>query len=252
MNISAVRQLLQVWERGALGTSTRRGLLLLSAACDERPEALLAFSIGRRDALLLDMHEQLFGPRIAALATCEACREHFELGFELASVRVGFDACSGAHRYADGDYEIEFRSANSADLLVIERAATAAIAQRALLARCVLSARKAAESITADALPGHIVSGLAERMTELDAQAEVAFDTQCAACGRPQRLWFDIVTHLWSVLDRWARAMLSEVHQLAAAYGWSEQRILALSSVRRRAYLRMVGGPAVVESAWQA
>ena len=47
---------------------------------------------------------------------------------------------------------------------------------------------------------------------------------------------------LWDEVDVRARRLLDEVHALAGAYGWSEQRILALSEARRRAYLDRVLG----------
>jgi hypothetical protein len=52
---------------------------------------------------------------------------------------------------------------------------------------------------------------------------------------------FDIVSHLWTELDAWARRMLREVHALAATYGWSEAEILRMSATRRRAYLDLIG-----------
>jgi hypothetical protein len=52
---------------------------------------------------------------------------------------------------------------------------------------------------------------------------------------------FDAGSLLWEEIDARARALLAEVHQLAAAYGWSEGQILALSDRRRAVYLDLVG-----------
>ena len=45
---------------------------------------------------------------------------------------------------------------------------------------------------------------------------------------------------LWDEIDARARALLGEVHLLAAAYGWTEREILALGAERRASYLSMV------------
>ena len=52
---------------------------------------------------------------------------------------------------------------------------------------------------------------------------------------------FDVVSFLWAELEAWAVRTLQEVHTIAGFYGWSEEAILNLSSVRRQAYLRMLG-----------
>ena len=46
---------------------------------------------------------------------------------------------------------------------------------------------------------------------------------------------------VWSDLTDWVGRTLTEVHQLARAYGWSEAEILAMSGWRRRWYLEAAG-----------
>jgi hypothetical protein len=50
----------------------------------------------------------------------------------------------------------------------------------------------------------------------------------------------DIASYLWSEIHAWAGRMLRDVHALAAAYGWREADILAMSPWRRQAYLEMI------------
>ena len=66
--------------------------------------------------------------------------------------------------------------------------------------------------------------------------------TTCPACGHDASITFDVVSYLWNEIDEWAKRVLVEVHVLAAAYGWSERDVLALSPRRRRLYLEMQGG----------
>ena len=45
----------------------------------------------------------------------------------------------------------------------------------------------------------------------------------------------------WAELAQRAQRLLSEVHRLASAYGWSEAEILGLDPDRREGYLELVG-----------
>ena len=49
----------------------------------------------------------------------------------------------------------------------------------------------------------------------------------------------DVPAFVWAEVDAWTRRLLVEVHSLAAAYGWNEHEILALSPVRRLSYLEL-------------
>ncbi|MGH8445497.1 MAG: hypothetical protein ACREVL_09520, partial [Solimonas sp.] len=51
----------------------------------------------------------------------------------------------------------------------------------------------------------------------------------------------DIAEALWQELRSRAEKILLEVDALASAYGWSEEQVLALSPVRRAAYLQLAG-----------
>jgi hypothetical protein len=48
------------------------------------------------------------------------------------------------------------------------------------------------------------------------------------------------VSFFWQELDDWADRVLRDVHELASAYGWPENEILALSPRRRQCYLDLI------------
>jgi len=78
------------------------------------------------------------------------------------------------------------------------------------------------------------------RMAKADPQAEVLITMQCPACPHQWSAPLDIGAFFWAELNAWATRMLREVHLLAAAYGWREPDILALSPRRRQLYLEML------------
>ena len=89
MRALSAAELLDVWERGLAHSPAQRALILLALACDETPvEELAQFSIGRRDAQLLALREQTFGPQLASTTICPACAEQLEFNVDIADVRA--------------------------------------------------------------------------------------------------------------------------------------------------------------------
>jgi hypothetical protein len=82
---------------------------------------------------------------------------------------------------------------------------------------------------------------MAEAAAAADPGADIGLDVPCSECGYRAKAVFDIASSLWAELDSWARGTLFDVHVLAAAYGWTEPEVLALSPARRRRYLELVG-----------
>ncbi len=248
--------LLAAWEDGTTQHPVQRGLTLLAAAWPELPEAVLSqMSIGQRDAALLTLREQLFGPRLAGLAACPDCREQLDIAFQVDDIRAPLPPADAAAELtplthlvlhlAAGAYEVQYRLPTSADLLAVAAAGDAAAARQALLRRCVLALHQdgvdAAETALAD-LPDFVAQAVAAQMEAADPQGNVQLALDCPACGHHWLQAFDILTYLWREIDDWAQRTLHEVHLLATAYGWSEQAILALSARRRHIYLEMVQG----------
>jgi hypothetical protein len=77
-------------------------------------------------------------------------------------------------------------------------------------------------------------------MEAADPAAELTISMACPACeavfGEP----LDLAAFCWAEVEARAPRLLAEVDALASRYGWSEAEILALSRVRRDAYLALV------------
>lgn len=233
-------ELLRVWEQGAGRTPTVRALLLLTAiAPDNDSEALAHWNIGQRDRLLLNLRDALFGPEIHCLTDCTRCGEAIELDFRIEDIRVPHGEAGRPYHAAANGYEVQFRLPDSTDLLALEGEFPAQ-AERRLLERCVLGARTRNGDVAVATLPDEILSAVSQGMSEADPQAEVLLEVACPACSSVSPAPFDIVSHLWTEIDAWARRILREVHTLALVYGWSEAEILRMSTTRRRAYLDLI------------
>jgi hypothetical protein len=240
-------ELLNVWEDGRSSTSTRRALLLLAAVHPGASEdTLAALSIGRRDAELLRLREALLGPRMAAIAVCPGCREKLELTLDTGDLlAMADDAGATELSLTHQDCIVSFRIPTTKDVIAAEGEEDAEDARSLILERCLLSVVRAGEPagarVDVGQLSAEVVSGISEAMAQADPLADIQLKIECPSCQHRWRAAFDIVSFLWTEIEGWAGRILSEVHELARAYGWREAEILALSATRRQFYLEMVG-----------
>jgi hypothetical protein len=235
-------QLLAAWERGLTQPPARRALTLLNADGDGGTfDTLARLSIGERDKQLLSLREQMFGPRLKAIAQCPACGESLEVDFNVADVRVEpTGPPPGPFTLEHEEFVVTFRLPASLDLASLDENAATVENRRRLVELCVLSAFCHGSVISADELPDETVMEIAAQMAKADPQAEVLITMQCPTCPHQWIAPLDIGAFFWAELNAWATRVLREVHLLASAYGWRELDILALSPTRRQLYLEML------------
>jgi len=237
MRTLGAAQLLDVWEQAIELPPPRRALALLRAACpDAKGEELAALPVGRRDDLLMQLREHLFGSRLDLVAPCPACREPLESTLQIADVRVGAQAASSEQSLRIGDRCIRFHAPTAGDL--VDLPADPSAARLALLSRCVIDAD--APGVDVNTLPKSVVDAISTAMSAADPQADAELAMACPACGHRWQSVFDIAAFLWREIDAWAQRTLRDVHALARGYGWRESDILALTPTRRQIYLEMI------------
>jgi hypothetical protein len=225
MHVLTPAELMAVWERGFAQRPPERALTLLAAARpDLGAEELLRLPIGKRDAEILALREDNFGPRFSGVTRCPQCGEQVEIEFTGEHVRA--DAPPSAPDLAIGD--VQFRLPDSSDLIAVSRAS--GDARALLLERCTVSGAPDDET----------VAMMLTRMEEADPQANVALTISCPTCDSVFARPFDIVAYLWTEIVAWASRVAHEVHVLASAYGWRESEILAMTPWRRQLYLEQV------------
>jgi hypothetical protein len=240
MRVPQAPELLDIWERAQRLPSPARMLGLLAAVLPERPASEIgALPLGRRNGVLLDLRERLFGTALAVVTRCPACGTDLELALTTADVRAQAPDTAPLCTEVDG-YRARFRLPASDDLLAILRERPQAAAQR-LLARCVLESEGPdGQAVPSDALPAALVAAIDAQMAAADPQAQIRLETACSSCAHVWHPVFDIADYLWQELHAWAKDVLRSVHALARAYGWREADVLALSPTRRHIYLELV------------
>lgn len=242
MHTLTPQELLEIWESGLERKPVERGVWMLRALRDgndgDDPASL---PFGRRDDRLLALREQAFGEEITALASCPSCHERFEAQFRISNIRVPVKDSPATTDLVAGEYAVEYRLPDSMDLLALqENQSDAPGLRRQLLERCILNASHRGERVGPGDVPDEVTQAVAQAMEKADPQAEIELSLECSACDHKWQELFDIESFLWQELEAWAARTLHEVHQLAAAYGWNEREILALTPVRRNIYLNLI------------
>lgn len=234
--------LLTAWERGLERSLSERALILLRAVDDDEinPAEL---PIGERDARLLSLREHIFGTQLVLVTECSKCAEAQELQIHTTDLRVSGNQPRGDLTVTCDGYEIKFRLPNSQDLCALQNAVADTFAQRrGFVHRCVLTSQFGGNAVASADLPDSVIDAISQRMSEADPQVEMELSIDCASCRNRWQESFDIVPFLWTEIHAWAIRTLSEVHQLAAGYGWSERDILSMSPLRRSYYRELLAG----------
>ncbi len=244
MSSVTAADLLTVWERGQSASPGERGLLLLRLAQPSAEQGALGeWSAGHRDASLLQLREQVFGPSLSMLTSCRSCGESLELDVPVAEMVVpGADAPPAPLSVSEGSYRVTFRLPSAGDLATLGAADPETVDERWLLERCIVEASESGVARQASELPDPVLEAVASAMASADPQAEMEVSLDCPACGDAFSSRFDIVSFLWQEVDAQATRLLGEVGMLAAAFGWSEREVLSMSAWRRACYVGLAGG----------
>ncbi|MEY2500002.1 MAG: hypothetical protein QOI07_336 [Verrucomicrobiota bacterium] len=241
MRALTAAEVLDASERGGPQFPAQRALTLLGLADEEAlGRELSQLSVGERDAKLLALREGMFGRQLSGLTNCPACVEQLEFEIEAAALNLDVRTPGGPITLSQSEYAIDLRLPMSGDLVALDPALGLEGNRRWLLDRCVLRARRNDLEIECSELPDDVQSSVARRLAEADPQADLHLALTCPKCQHSWRTAFDIVSFLWAEIENSAGKLLREVHALAAAYGWPESEVLALTASRRKAYLELI------------
>ena len=216
------------WELAeARGPLDRALLLLWAAGAADEPAAL---PLAERDRRLLALRRASFGDGLACVVDCPACGAALEL--ELSSAELADALPAAAPEVIEaGGTRVELRPLDSRDL-----------AAAASLPESDVAGFLRARACGREALPEAVAAEVDARLEAREALTELTLSLACAACGAAWRDSLDVGAHVWSEVDQAARRMMGEAAAIAAAFGWSEAAILAMSDARRRVYLELARG----------
>lgn len=233
-------QLLELGEAGEQRDAVGRARLLLAAACPDRTEdALDSASLAESSARILELRTATFGETLPARVTCPGCGQALAVAIPAEELPGrGWDKAPVVVRVAVGDETAEVREPDVQALADTARCPDVDSAREALVAACVLSASRAGAPVAAGDLSDETIREAGDALVAASPGAEMRVDMTCAGCGSEWAPILDISQFLWREIESTSVQLLDEIHELATGYGWTEAESLALSSRRRRTYVK--------------
>ncbi len=235
---------LRIWEEAAAVRPERRGSAIVASAVSEPLATVEACPVGQRDRRLLELRRALIGETIEARGNCPACAVQVEASFAVQDlVAAAPSAAPHSVELVHAGLRLTVRAPTAGDLAALAfeyGLGDIESARAALLAFCVTHC----ETVEGEPapVPADAAVAVAEALEGLDPLAAIVFTLTCPECGTAFETPFDPPAFIWQELSAAANRLLWEVDQLARAYGWREADILALSPIRRRAYLEIAAG----------
>lgn len=236
MAAMAPDRLLAVWDRGRGATPAECAMVL----CDAVPQAAPNLDVGSRDVLLARSLLAAAGPLVWARAVCPGCGTALDVPVDVAAVATLPVHTPGELFTVEVDgAAVHFRLPTTADLIALrdlppDRAADA------LFRRCMAVADDGTDALRGSD-PATIATAVDAAMEAAAPAGAIDLAVACPECGTTTAAALDIPTLLWAEVETQAAALVAQVHALAAAYGWTEPEVLALSPRRRAAYLELAG-----------
>jgi hypothetical protein len=206
-----------------------------------------SLSVGDREALLLHLRRLTLGESMSCVLKCPTCGEKLDLVLNVSELLLPSyvhecDVHETIVRAGDGLYRVRFRLPNGADQesAAAIAASTPEAAAELILRRCVQKITDEQTGERSRPLPAAVADALADKMAELDQQAEILLDLVCAACGASFQMPFDVANYFYQEIRGRESDLHRDVHLLAFNYHWSERDILRLTRRKRMLYLDLL------------
>ena len=215
----------ELWDDAAIGLIDR--LLLDRPGAAFGPGDAKKFTLSETDRVLAAIYRSLYGDAVECHVVCSRCGRSYAMSFTLTELWQSVTSPSPdvdvliadlGDADADGVYRfrsLRFRLPTGEDLDAIA-GLTPQEQAHALRVRCVLDDDRSVDERAFDralSLAGPIL--------------DVDLDSTCSECGATQGVPFRLDEFLLSALRREGPLLTREVHELARAYRWSRQEILA-------------------------
>jgi hypothetical protein len=233
-------EMLSLWEAGSRLSPLDRSVLAAQVA--GVPASQTAdLPLGERNRVLARLYLEHFGGTLDGFTQCTECGEKLEFNFDLRQV-ADAPPLEASNLVVVGRWK--FHLPTSRALAMALNGGEEASAGHRLLAHC-LAESAGADPDQSEAVPGwseEEMAAIEEKLAEADSLAEIQIGFRCPECDADFEEALDIGSFLWSEIESAARQLFDDIHLLASAYGWTEDEVLRLSSMRREAYVRRVLG----------
>jgi len=234
--------LLEAWERSAVAGDSGRAAALLSSACpDTSVEHWETIGLPEVVLQLARLRQLSFGSGLTAYLPCSHCGDRLEFQIDLAQIIPHLETLSTETiaEWTCGSDRFSMRPANQHDLAEAGTQNDPEEARWVLLQRCTRINGQPVTDENSAALRASEAQAM-EAFTRLHQGAEITFHVACVNCGHAEETDLDMARFLWAEVRHRVSRLFRDVHELASAYGWSEDAILAMPAHRRARYLEII------------
>ena len=216
------RQLLDLYASSKACSEQERAFFILHSLQPDMPISdLEQLCLGDQDRFLWAARQQLFGGGFEAKIQCPDCEEWMELGMD-ASFAIPPKIKDRIKLTFKGQ-TYQLRLPNISDLKEAKKGFPYHRLAKNAPWNNTSFRQKAAKALEA-----------------ADPGMDVIFAANCSDCQASLNASFDAFRFLWADMQERAHSILSEIIDLAHAFGWSELECLRLGPARRRAYLERI------------
>ena len=227
--VTSAAATLDLWESLTATPPPARGAAVrvaCGAASDRDAACDLPLAVAAA-AALAELRERV-GPALGAVLTCPGCEALLDVPLPIDELLAGSEVVPDGAR-VDG---VAVRGPTTTDVLAALASADPAATLRS---RCETWPAGTAADVDAE-----LALRVADAAERLAGAAGITVRLDCPECGGDVLADVDVVRLLTECVAEEARAVLADVAALAAAFGWSERTVLALSPARLQAYLALV------------
>lgn len=242
-NISA-SHLMALMEEGEGRSDLEKAQIVLAWGYPEKSwEEITLLPIGGRDSLLLDLHQNIFGPKIKLSCLCPKCGAVYEFETNVPELlSASPDTVVHPITLNIGSFEILLRPLNGRDIAsipveMLDHQVVHFLAHRSVLEIHNNAGEKQPVPAMAEIKPEWIKK-IAVVLEAADPLSIIAFKLECMDCGHDWHAIFDASQLVWRGLKRENAMALDEIHLLAKHYGWRESDIVNIPPTRRHAYVQ--------------
>lgn len=232
--------LLRAWEAGRSASPAARGAVLCEAAgVAPTLDAALDLSLDELSAALARMYRREFGSTAQGMLTCDGCGEVLDVEVPLGLLADAAATEPQTVLTTPSGRAVRLRVPSTRDVLEVRERDDVVTA---LVERCVSDAAPTVTSSVAAPLDSADLAAVDAQLQALAGAAAVTVSAVCPSCGTQLAAPVDVADFVWERVQQHAPALLADIADLARAFGWTEDEILALSPARRAAYLALVRG----------
>lgn len=240
MPLPSAAQVLDLWDGWENANLPDRALAILATVDPQGDPASL--TVAERDRSLIHLRRDILGSTMEMVVTCPRCEVDVSFAVEADDLVASLDAgdVDPVIRSSTGDWHFSYRLPTTQIMCEVAAAGEPAAGRRILLDRCLVEVSHGDVRLDPREVQADGEAAFAAVLEDEFPGGETAFAVSCGECGHEWEAEFDITSYLWTELVQLARRIITDVHQLAAAYGWRESEIVAMSARRRSAYIEML------------